>query len=251
MLRKYFIINKLLLFRIWEIFKIMPQKNWILTRTACLGNDSLALLNNKKYKILNFQKLRIDIFIDYLLGKTSKINFHPLTFIKRQDIKYLFLQQKLFSIFSLFPPTYFIIDSYSELTDQKFISKKNPNNLFNLNYSDIDNSILDTYVCEGLMQNQDMKLYYETFFNLIKKRYPKIKIIYIFFPDLLETRQKFIERHKAIKTAVVNCAKTQSDIVLIDIPLDKIYKHVDDDFPYHYSNETYIYVSNILNKIIT
>ena len=250
MYKKYRLLYKLFLFRIWEIVQISTRKKWILSRTACLGNDSLALINSKKYKILNFQKLRVDSFSKNIQGKYNKINFFPIDFIQRDDIKYLFIQQKLLFPYSLFSPSYFVMDSYSELTDQKFFSQKNKNDFFNLNYSDINDNILESYVCDGLLPINELQNYYETFFNLLKKKYPNIKIIFIYFPDLFETRNKFKERHKAIRDSIFNYTKSDTDIFVIELPVDKVIKDPNDDFPYHYSKETYSYVSSILNQII-
>ena len=108
--------------------KISLGSKYILCRTACLVNDSIPHLNFK-IPVYNIQKMRIDGFFTILTnGKKNLLPILHINFFHRADIAKLFLQQRNICFFNK-APEIFLIDSFAELVDQKFISL-NDNSFF-------------------------------------------------------------------------------------------------------------------------
>ena len=164
-------IYPLILFLNLIKFKKRTNKKWVFARVACLGNDIINLLDID-YEIYNIQKGRIDFLLNSILKRKSDINpnFRILQFIKRDDIKHLVLNQYYLNFKGKNQPEFLIMDSYSELTDQKFISPSNNRNYFFANYSDIDS---DNYMkCDGLIAtDESLEILYQKFFQEFRKLY--------------------------------------------------------------------------------
>lgn len=245
--------NKLIYLRklhvkIWlKVFMSFFISGYVISRTACLGNDSLKLLGKKP--IFNFQKGRIDLLISKLQGNNVGPINNVEKYINRIDLKELILAQKKDFTKLICKASVLYMDSYSELTDQLFVHKVNANIRFNANYSDVDKKILKDYDCLGLIDRVTLNRQYDLFFNMVKELNPKINIIYIFFPIKLEKRIKFHHQNDAIKAAIYS-SKDKYDISVIEIPDSIVNRHpIDGHFPYHYDSQVYNYVSEKLKLI--
>ena len=135
--------------------------NKIIGRVACMGEDVLKGLN-LSFNLINHQKNRADYIIRShenhdLKPKLNKLNKHFI----RKDIVPLILQQRD-DIFSYRQPKIFFIDSYSELTDQKF-KHKNEGWEFLSNYSDLshDDDFSSMFENLGLLQIEEIENNYE------------------------------------------------------------------------------------------
>ena len=223
------------------------RKKVILSRTACLGNDIKKILFTDAIDF-NFQKSRID---GILSGRISEICFLDLVpFIARKDIFDILLGQRR-HFFSVSRPDYIFIDSYSELTDQKFIIKEN-NKEFFCNYSDVspESNKQDVLKCEGLLELENVKNLYENFFRQVTTKYPGVPIIFIHFPYALEKREKMIKRAMQIKQSLEELALKYKD--LYSFSLDESSNEVKrvDEMPYHYQKETYDAFSRLIKERI-
>jgi hypothetical protein len=243
-LRLYFFISCLYSIK----YGITTKNKWVLGRVACLGLDSFHLMNNN-FKIYNVQKGRIDFLADSILNKKSPItpSFKVLKYIKREDIKQLVLSQFYLTFKVKKRPEFLLMDSYSELTDQKFFDLNKPNSYFFANYSDIDiNSFLK---CDGLIPiDHSLEQLYLQFFTEFRNLYNTSPIFFIIFPKKLEIRTKFIIRHNEIKDLIKNISKHFIDFHTIEIP-ESIISESEDKFPYHYNNDVYVYVANEIEKL--
>jgi hypothetical protein len=171
-----------------------------------------------------------------------------MKFINRQDIRKLFLQQKYFNLPKTNKPSLFVMDSFSELVDKKFVSKKNKKISFFAYFSDVNNAIFEKMNCEDLLPLDKIFETYKIFFSLFRN-YTNCPIVYIFFPDKLETRELFLERAKVIKKSIILLSKNYNDFYLIDIPFEIVSSDVNDPNVYHYSEETYEYIANRFKEL--
>ena len=226
--------------------------DWVMGRVACLGQDVYKLLN-VNLPLINHQKARIDYFNDVILLKKYKTQaFHVIPFIPRDDIKGLILQQDAFRIYYKSPKVLYM-DSFSELTDQKFFNSKGKWSFY-ANFGDINHSELfnRNFESQGLLGLDNMFDQYHKFFTSFRMTYGLVPIIFIHFPIKLETRKKFKDRFSMIKH-VIDVMKEEFqpfysyevDEKIVDWP-DSVRYSEDTLFPYHYNEETY---KNLANQI--
>lgn len=221
------------------------KKKYIVSRAACLVNDSYGLLSNCNYRI-NFQKSRVDV-LNINFSKRIKPKIIDVRYV--QDFLYSVYLEQYFDFWKNISKTdFFIMDSYSELTDQLFVNYKSEN-LFCSNYSDVDEKALNYYKCEGLIEKKSIEKEYEIFFKNLRFLNKNIKIIYVFFPIINENRDKFIDQHFAISKAIDNLQEI-FNLNVIRIPKKVLKKNKIGEFPYHYNKEVYDFLSNYLNKIL-
>jgi hypothetical protein len=246
------ILNPLLITK--RLFQI--NEYWsdeiIITRTACLGNDALKLID-LKCKFIKHQKCRIDYLNEIIRESNRAISFSSILkrFVPRTDIYDLYLQQ-------VFPynfekgksPKCIILDSFSELTDQKFISKSNSKEYFYLNFTDLSKDFDTFFDCLGLLSTKEFEKQYFDFFSMVSIKWPSLPIVFINFPKKLENREVFIERHDLINRAVNKLVSSFPNLKIINIPDEVVKPNPNDNFPYHYSHETYEYVANQIKGII-
>lgn len=248
----FFKFNKLFQeFLILYKVKNKIHKNYVLGRTACLGQDVFKMLE-LDVEFINFQKARIDVF-----ENSKKIkNTYALNYVVRDDIKSLVKELSLIKYFFSFnTPKFILIDSYSELTDQNFVHNKCKEINFFCNFSDINHNenFKTNFTYLGLLDLNLIDFYYRIFFQKLSTNYPNCKIIFIHFPTKLDTRLKFIDRGNKIIDVIENLSKEFNNLYsikaedkIVDFPInDK--KQFINAFPYHYNYETY---RDITNKVI-
>lgn len=229
------------------------HKEIIVSRTACLGNDIINRLFNNEIIRFNNQKSRVDMILE---NNDTKISiFSLVNIINRMDILSIIYTQN-FNLLNFKKPKYFFIDSYSELTDQKF-SDNTEKNSFYCNYSDTNYNLeifKDNYTCEGLINLENIKDKYDSLFKKINKDWNNVHIIFIHFPTTLEKREKFKDRADLIKLAIEELSTKYEN--LHSISVDDTYVSapvVGNDeyknFPYHYHEKTYQEFVNKINKL--
>ncbi len=211
---------------------IIFNKKIILTRCACLGLDAL-----KGKKIYNIQKQRLD--------NLNNINFFNILLLRRlkirKSIRKLIVQQALkFNPIIIRQSDYFVMDTYSELTDKLF---KFNNLSFYAHYSDFSEK---NNLSGQEIDIKKIKDIYLNFFKWMKVCNSKIKIIVINFPVKFDKREEYKNRHNLI----LNALKKIEDIYLVEIPDFMIIKSDLDNYPYHFSDVTIGYVRNEILKIL-
>lgn len=235
-------INSLVLarFRASATFNLdVPKGSWVLTRTACLGNDvfsSVRFLASTNR--INLQKLRIDQFETVLDGNLpKKLPLSTQRFLARKDVFPLLLQQTRTSWLKSKPPKFLIIDSFSDLTDQEF--SRSDGSRFFAAYSDvaIDSSARAGFECRGLLDLADYEAKLKSAIDKVRAHYStSIPVVYIHFPHELETRQQFIKRAKALieVTRKLERELTNFFVVEADHSIVRRDPGAADNFPYHY-----------------
>ena len=240
-----FYIQTLLLFK-RIIFPTLASNRYLLTRTACLGTDVVKTLN-LDYKIFNMQKNRIDLLVDQIHEPQKlKLKFEHLKAITDVSIRMILLHQLDNKWSKRTAPTMLIMDSFSELTDQKFIFCKS-DQVFYANYNDVDRERITRkeVSTEGLLSEKLIYEKYRNFFINFIKIWPQTPIFFISFPTKFDTRLSFKNRAKVIEKAITKCQAELSNITLIKIDESSIEeKPEDENFIYHYSENVSKYLAN-------
>lgn len=224
-----------------KYFKTVQNK-YILGRTACLGNEVLGRLGLSN-KLVNHQKSRID----YLCNSALKQYRAKPLFVKKNLARpYIYgcIEHQVYDFFKYKQPEFIMMDSFSELTDQLFVHKKE-GWYFLANYNDIVHSeeFSDTFECLGLLDENQLERSYIDFFEKLEKIYCK-RTIFLHFPTTFDDREKFKARGKLIVQVLSELEKKYDFLHSIHIEDNYVQKAVsgDDDlkdFPYHYSDRTY------------
>lgn len=79
-------LKQLIKFNLFYLRVKYSQKKWVLTRTACLGNDVLAHIGLLEYVRFNFQKMRVDGMVEIAQSRARIGGYSSSTNIKRNDI---------------------------------------------------------------------------------------------------------------------------------------------------------------------
>jgi len=224
------------------IYRRFFPKKIVLGRTACLGLDIFKYKNRKRKDIciVNQQKARIDLLLEWLAGvkrpKASLIEKH----MARKDVFIMIQQQERLPWLDADRKIeYMIMDSFSELTDQRFVHKKE-GWAFACHYSDIEHTpdFEADFECKGLLDLKGLEVLYNNFFDWFQDTYPGRKIYYFHFPTKTEKRQEFRQRAKKILDIMEGISK-RKDIVNIEIDEKYVIPSETDNFPYHYGSTTY------------
>jgi len=229
--------------------------NWVLSRTACLGNDSFAIFSEGlSLRRFNMQKSRLDLLTESPQKNVNFFRFSDL--IGREDILSLVWAQPKDYWKKLSKPKFVLFDSFSDLTDIKFVHKKTEAYFF-CHKSDLainldDNQILKV---EGLLDLTDVKSRYAELFQQFYEKWGDVKILFIHYPPKLESRSLFLTRSIQITNAIEELEKSNPRLYSIKIPENLVAPQTLPNgelssFPYHYSRETSLWVSTQLTKIL-
>ncbi len=144
-----------------------------------------------------------------------------------------------------------LIDSLSELADQKFVDKKG-NWFFCSFFSDIDskNKEFNTlFISEGLLDIGLIEKKYRDFFGWINKKYPSKQIIFIHYSTKLDERQKFKKRQQEISRVLRILSSENKNIKNIEIDDELVFYRENDKLPYHYSQLTNLHYAEQWKKV--
>lgn len=228
------------------------REKWVFGRVACMGRDVYSLLELKP-KLFNVQKGRVDYLVDVindpsLRAKAGKIAPH----MARKDIIPMLVQEEICGQYPKTRPEFIYMDSYSELTDQLFIHKKDGWK-FCCNYSDIDHGKQFNNVFEntGLLKKEDLGSEYERYFKYIRSMFIDTAIVFLHFPVKFDKREKFHLRYDVILKEINRMStlfppfySITADEASVDKP-ENVPEELR-DFPYHYNKKTY---ENLADKV--
>lgn len=222
-----------------KILMALPfvKKTVILSRTACLGRELIDLkYGTKNVFIWNQQKTRVDVFMDWIFGQPRPKWKVVRPFIKREDLLLFMKQQEHLPWLHLQKkPDLIVMDSLSELLDQKFTHKKEDWS-FCAYHSDVDKdaSFVQTFDNNGLLKLEEFEKAYETFFEWLTKTYPNTDIIFIHYPTAWVSAK---EREFEILRVLKSLEKTYP-IYNICLPESKVEWDNDNKFLYHFTENT-------------
>lgn len=227
------------------------KRNWVLSRTACLGNDIFAASTLAATKPrVNLQKLRIDQLEALIDGEQPR----PITFKLNRILnhKYVFpliLQQTKNSWLQAEAPFCIILDSFSDLTDQEFYHPDGTR--FFAAYSDV--SIAESknagFASLGLLDLDDYEMRLKNVITKLRQHYKQtIPVVYIHFPSQLESRENFINRAKVLVTGALRVESELENFFPIEADPALVRRADDglDAFPYHYHPDV---TNDLLRKL--
>jgi len=237
-------------FKVKKIKMMLSHQPYVLSRTACLGNDIQTGAFNSDIIKINFQKSRVD----HLVAKTeNKVPFiNACKQIIRRDLwPFIHMQSQSFFAFNK-KPECIVLDSYSELTDQKF-TMLDQDKFFFANYSDVDlTGVNNKFKCEGLIDLEGLKVFYRKLFEHLTQQYGKnTPIFFIHFQTKLDPREKFKVRSEYILKVIEQIvAEENFNLYSISIHNSDVSQAENDNFYYHYSMSTYgIYINEFLKAL--
>lgn len=235
------------------------KKYKILSRSACLGNFVFEKLPFQEYETLKFPNSRVDL----LLKHPNKIDFLELSKVNfRENGILLSLVSQSYDFFAFKNVDIVYMDSFSDLTDREFMSKKYGYSIY-CNYSYYgekkDDDLLFSH--NGRLNLELAQRYYDDFFDKINRTYNKnnqLKIIFLHFCTKLDSREAFKQRALKIKEIIDNLAKKYTNLHSISIDEDLVLAgHENKNFttieaksmPYHYAQTTYDYYAQKVIEI--
>jgi hypothetical protein len=214
----------------------------IIGRTACLGQEIYRLKYLKKQQplLVNFQKVRADFLMNEMKRSTFKHANLIKKYLKREDIFKLIREQEYLSVIKKYKKIeYFLMDSFADLTDHKFTHRRDGWS-FCCHFSDLTHSqeFIENFTYEGLLPTPEIKNHIKSFLEFMQENYPKTKIVYIHFPTSLDERLIYRDRGLNILNDLLLLEEDYINFKNIYIEEKFVEKNKDDNFPYHYSEET-------------
>jgi len=225
---------------------IRGNEPWILSRTACLGNDVYELLDLPLPRY-HLQKARIDFLLAHMKNGGKHPPIHAAGYVA-DGLKPLFYQQYIATMNFNQSPAVLFMDSYSELVDQAFRFKKDPNSFFCACYTDVSRSIQAEFIEDGLLPEEKLENLYRTFFDEFRRQHPDTPIVYMNFPKKLDEREKFQRRHNTIKDIINRISSGMKDFYVFDVPEEIVDWDPKDKFRYHYAKPVYEYLAAEIRK---
>lgn len=233
------------------------QDDWVFSRTACLGNDSFALLQEYSSIFrMNLQKGRTDLLLAMPSSSEKKHNSSILKFIVRDDIVPHIWAQFCQQFADMPKPKFILMDSYSDLTDLKFFDKSKSKSFY-CHKSDLTRTIetQDRLLNLGLLPLNELESLYTRLFDDFRLLWGNVIIIFIHFPTKLETRDLYLKRAKEIETAIERLSNRELWLYSIRIPDHLVWPETlpggaTSTFPYHYSVESKLYVASEIRRIM-
>jgi hypothetical protein len=254
-IKKFYLNKNIIGFKYKKIIKKIAKyvyainKVKIYGRVACLGRNVFDMRYSTENKVIlvNQQKVRVDLFNAWLSGETRPKAEVIEKYMLRKDVFPLIEQQAAPEWREKNDFNYFLMDSFSELTDQKF-THKTERWSFCCHYTDInhDSDFADFFECHGLLPIEDIELQYYLFFDWFEKKFPGKKLYYIHFPTKFDSRNIFKERSKEILRIMKKYQEDRDYIKNIFIGEESVFLKENDVFPYHFSEKTN---QSFLNKL--
>lgn len=219
------------------------KDNIVLGRTACLGSDILRLRRKKGEKIIsiNQQKVRVDLFLEWLNGKPRPRSREIKKYFRDIAVYEHLKQQEQLPWLKIKKIKYLVMDSYSELTDKKFTSIKDGWS-FCCHFSDLylTDEFKNNFKIEGALPLEKLEESYRAFFSWFENAFPNKKVFFIHYPSLFDARSEYKERGAAILSVMQKIAGEKPYIKNIFLAETEITEKIKNDpFPYHYNKEIY------------
>ena len=229
-----------------KVYEKLKHKYWslgkpiIVSRSVCLGTWAFDRIDIGKMKLFNCGKNRVDYALDMHKDKSQRADAFEISKYTPRDYRsfrgwYWAEEQDLFKHKKV---KAFVMDSFSELVDQRFISKKNGHSFCTIYRAVKGTKLCDLYDCLGLLDIDLIKKYYLAFFKELRKVYEDIPIVFIHFSTVFETRENFIARAVQIEKAIDEINR-EENMGIIQIKPRIIEHHETDPNAYHYSKNTY------------
>lgn len=213
----------------------------VLGRVACLGKEIFALRYSDQGNIFlkNQQKVRLDLWLDWFDGSPRPIPKVVKQHMLRKDVYPFIQEQANESIMEGDNFLFLIMDSFAELTDQRFTHRRDGWS-FCCHLSDLKRSQVfdETFEHNGLLPINEIEIVYKRFFNWFERKYPGKHVIFIHFPSKLDDRPLFKTRAAEILRVMKSLERERGFIKNLSLDDTHVEWHENDQFPYHYSRST-------------
>ena len=218
---------------------IIFRKKIISTRCACFGQDALI-----GYNLVNRQKFRVDLPWSRAQNQVIHVAW-MINFNIKFEIRDLIYQQAFnFWKISIKYSDFFIMDTYSELTDRLYQFNQFDFTCHRGDFLQLDND----FGSGSLIESDSLTEHYQKFFKKIREVNNDIKIIVILFPIKFESRPKYIEQYNCIKNSLSLCAT--EDLLIIELDESIICKDPSDNYPYHIGQVTHQHLRSLIDSVI-
>jgi hypothetical protein len=228
------------LFRL--IANIFYPRTTVLGRAACLGTAvfKIKYSNKRNVHLINQQKVRVDLLLGWLRGEIRPQAKLVEDHLLRKDVYPLIEQQEYLPGLKVRNYEYLLMDSFAELTDQKFMHRKEGWS-FCCHYSDINHTREFDAEFEscGLLPIDRIEKAYNDFFNWFEINHAGKNVIFIHYPSKLDNRDLYKKRGKEILEIMQRLEQIKPYIHSIFLDDESLVDFTkDDNFPYHYATST-------------
>lgn len=221
--------------------QLLHKRIKILGRVACLGSDLYSLRFRRKYgyRLINQQKVRVDYWMEQLLNKAGPRPEIVRKYLARPDVYPLIENQATLPWIAEAEFEFLLMDSFSELTDQRF-THKTEGWSFCCHYSDLNHTsdFDQKFECQGLLHRDQIDVAYTNFFGWFETAHPGKEVVFVHFPTTLDERALYKERGKEILSVITRLQANKPYIKLLSIEDQFVDWNENDRFPYHFSKST-------------
>lgn len=230
------------------------MNDWIWGRLACLGKDVAHHLGWTSL-LVNHQKARADYIVDAILDPGSRTRLPDLDpgLFSRADVFEIQREMSRMS-FPENPPTAIVLDSFSELTDQRFF-RKGEGWSFCSHYSDLIGDRLDGFHKGGLLAKELMPSVVVGMIGSFRVKWPEVPLFYLHFPAILDERPEFKERESVLSATLRTLQRTIPGVFSIEADPNLVEHdpHATPElrgFPYHFHPNVALDLASKLAAII-
>jgi len=212
-------------------------------RLACLGQSVFTVrapaLGHPL--LLNQQKSRCDMFMDWQNGAPRPDAAAVEPHLHRKFVLPMIQeQQNLPWLAHRGRPRLLCMDSFAELTDQKFVHKKS-GWAFACHYRDLEHTpeFDQQFDCLGLLPVDQFDRAYRAFFHWFFEKYPKCPVVFLHFPAKLDSRPHFRERAEAIREILARQSAEFPLLKNVTLPDNLVIPAPGESYAYHFSQDTF------------
>jgi hypothetical protein len=213
----------------------------VLGRVACVGQDVFYLKTKGKFRLINLQKARLDLLMNWIEGaQRPKSRIVEKWMVRKDVFPFIEQQERLDWLESKERPQFIMMDSYSELTDQQFTHRKQGWS-FCCHYSDLMHTpdFERLFQSNGLLALEDMESTYYRFFNWLEQSSSPKQVVFVHYSTRFDQRAQFKNRAAEILRVMLKLQSSKPYIYNLWLDDTFYYPSEGDDFPYHYSPKTY------------
>jgi hypothetical protein len=232
--------------------QLFRKKQKVLGRVACLGSDLFALRHQRKYgfRLVNQQKVRVDLWLEWLAGEARPKPELVKSHMSRPDVYPLIENQATLPWLVEREFEFLLMDSFSELTDQKFTHRKEGWS-FCCHYSDLDHTAAfdNEFESHGLLPIGEIEAAYTRFFEWFEKEHLGKEVIFVHFPTTIDERILYKERGTEILRIMTQLQATKLFIQNLSVDDKSVGWNENDRFPYHFSKSTNLAFADRWDKL--
>lgn len=178
----------------------------------------------------------------WIEGETRPIACQVIPHLDRSFVQPWIEEQQQLPWFSVDAKIRFqllLMDSFAELTDQKFMHRRD-GWAFCCHYSDLKHTpaFENEFESCGLLPTEEFRKVYETFFKWYFTKNPKGQVVFLHFPTKLDPRTQFKERAAVLRQVIEELVPQFPRIHSLCVPDDIVKADQANPHRYHFSPET-------------